>query len=109
MLSRQENYTPFMGMKVFVDIKWSGRTQVGVLVKETNYSMDKWMKDKIRGFVQNGVKYRDLSLLSFEGRRGSGQANILIYKHYHPQNSHFQGLEAPFRGQNGHRKELSPL
>ena len=24
-----------MGKKVFVDIKWSGRTQVGVLVKET--------------------------------------------------------------------------
>lgn len=23
--------------------------------------MDKWMKDKIRGFVRDGVKYRDLS------------------------------------------------
>jgi hypothetical protein len=25
-----------MGRKVFVDIKWSGRTQVGVLVKESD-------------------------------------------------------------------------
>ena len=39
MASRQMSYTPFMGKKVFVDIKWSGRTQVGILFKET--------KDKI--------------------------------------------------------------
>jgi hypothetical protein len=39
MASRQLSYTQFQGRKIFVDIKWSGRTQVGVLVKET--------KDKI--------------------------------------------------------------
>ena len=39
MASRQLGYTQFMKKKVFVDVKWSGRTQVGVLVKET--------KDKI--------------------------------------------------------------
>ncbi len=35
MASKQLNYTAFKGKKVFVDIKWSGRTQVGVLVEET--------------------------------------------------------------------------
>ena len=39
MASRQLSYAQFKGKKVFVDIKWSGRTQVGVLVEET--------KDKI--------------------------------------------------------------
>lgn len=35
MAGRQFSYTPFIGKKVFVDVKWSGRTQVGTLVKET--------------------------------------------------------------------------
>ena len=39
MASEQLDYARFKGEKVFVDIKWSGRTQVGVLVNET--------KDKI--------------------------------------------------------------
>jgi len=39
MASEKLSYSQFMGVKVFIDVKWSGRTQVGVLVKET--------KDKI--------------------------------------------------------------
>ena len=35
MASKQLAYIKFKGRKVFVDIKWSGRTQVGVLVEET--------------------------------------------------------------------------
>jgi hypothetical protein len=36
MANRHQNYSPFKGKKVFVDIKWSGKTQVGVLINETS-------------------------------------------------------------------------
>ena len=64
MASKQESYTQFMGTKVFVDIKWSGRTQVGVLVKETS--------DKI--ILSSGSTHSEISKDSIARITTSGEA-----------------------------------